>query len=111
MAGGSAPAEARTEQARRGCVGCLAEAVPYAARKARRLSFDLKHMESCHCCPGVEGVGRPASPVSGCRLKCDGEVGLAIACLTEGAGVVFVRAVEAEAEAVVVAVEQSLVAC
>jgi hypothetical protein len=111
MAGGSAPAEARTEQARHGCVGCLVEAAPYGARKAKRLSSALKRKESCHCCPGVEGVGRPASPVSGCRLKCDGEVGLAIACLTEGAGVVFVRAEEAEAEAVVVAVEQSLVAC
>jgi hypothetical protein len=112
MAGGSEPAEARIEQARRGCVGCPAEAAPCVARKAMRLSSVLRHMESFHCYLEVEEVDHPASPVSGCRLKCGGEVDLAIACSTVGAEVEagFAWAVE-EAAAAVVAVEQSLVAC
>jgi len=112
MAGGSEPAEVRTEQARRGCVGCLAEAGPSVARKAKRLSFALTHMESFHCCLEVEVVAHPASPVSECRPKCGGEVDLAIACLTVGAevGTGFAWVVE-EAAAAVVVVEQSLVAC
>jgi hypothetical protein len=74
--------EARTGQVHRGCVDCLAEAAPYVVRKARRSSFALKRTESCHCCPGVEEVGRPASLVSGYRLKCGDGADLEIACLT-----------------------------
>jgi hypothetical protein len=80
-----------------------------------RLSFALTHMESFHCCLEVEVVGHPASPVSGCRPKCGGEVDLAIACLTVGAevGTGFAWVVEeaAAAAAAAVVVEQSLVAC
>ena len=108
MAGGSEPAEVRTEQARRGCVGCLAEAGPSMARKAKRLSFDPTHMESFHCCLEVEEVGRPASPVSGYPPKYGGEEDLAIACSTGGAEV---EAGSAWVVAAVVVVEQSLVAC
>jgi hypothetical protein len=114
MADGTAPSEVRIEQAHRGCVGCLAEAAPYVARKAKRLSFDPTHMESFRCCLEVGEVDRPASPVSGCRPKYGGEVDLAIACLTVGAEVEAGSAWVVAAVVVVVVeeeVEQSLVAC
>lgn len=102
--------EAHTEQAHRGCVGCLAEVGPSVATKAKRSSSALKRTESFHCCRGVGEVGRLASPVSECLQKCGGEEDLATACLTMGAEVEFAWVVE---ELVVVAavVEQSLVAC
>jgi len=109
-AGKRAPthAGARTEQARHGYVDCLAEAAPYVARMAKRSNSVPKRTESCRYCPGVEEADRPASPVSGCRLRCGDAAVLEIACLTVDAEAGFAWVVEV-AE-VVAAVEQSSVA-
>lgn len=80
-------AGARIGPARRGFAGCLAagEGAEGEGMKARLWSSLRRRRGSCRGCMMAEEVeGRLASLEGGCRLRCGGEEGRAIACLIEG---------------------------